>query len=105
VRIWWLQVYVEPLKKNQQDDSAATKILTKMEMQSIFGNVEQIYQVASDFVRYHHLRDLIYFLFYTTSYRPTFPPSYLPARRVRVVSGSPPPINSTSPPPPPNTTN
>ncbi|ELR12867.1 RhoGEF domain containing protein [Acanthamoeba castellanii str. Neff] len=46
-----ISVYVEPLKKNQQDDSAATKILTKMEMQSIFGNVEQIYQVASDFVR------------------------------------------------------
>jgi hypothetical protein len=46
-----VQVYVEPLKKNQQDESAATKILSKMEMQSIFGNVEEIYQVASDFVR------------------------------------------------------
>ena len=51
-------MYVEPLKKNQQDDSTATKILTKMEMQSIFGNVEQIYQVASDFVRYHPLPEI-----------------------------------------------
>jgi len=47
----FLQVYVNPLKENQKDDSQPVKILTKMEMQSIFGKIEQIYQVTSDFVK------------------------------------------------------
>lgn len=45
------QVFLEPLKKNQSDDAQPNKILTKMEMQSIFGNIEQIYQVATNFLR------------------------------------------------------
>lgn len=45
------QVFLEPLKKNQQDDTQP-KLLTKMEMQSIFGNIEEIYKVATDFLRY-----------------------------------------------------